>query len=612
MRDDRAACRRASRCAIAASAALALLAGCDSAGGGGGGGGDGRSQSPGPAAVPTYLVYVSSDDVFAPHAADADLYAFEPGARRRVRLNPERPGGQIVRAFQIAPDRSRIAFVATDRATGRLEVYTVRPDGTGAVQVSPDLESGGSLNPFSLAWSPDSTRLAYLADLRGDSGTDLLVVDADGSNHLSLTHNPLEDVRPGSVMWSPASTHIAYRQGGGGADLYVIEAGGGNRVSLARSQSLASLQDATTVRWAPDNSRLLYRTDKEAADRFELYSVAPDGSAHVKLNGALVDGGDVFADGLAWTPDSAKIVYAANQTEVEAIDLYSVNADGSAATRLNGAVFVPPSATPASRGVMPRTVQVSPDGSHVAYLVEPTERNLFAVRLDGTGEVELSATSGFSLRGVGRTSVAWSATGARLVYVANEFAEAIDDLFSVAADGSGKIRLSAASARARAVPPESVHWSPDGSTVTWLDDLSVGGLFDLYVAGADGSGRTVLNAPPGAQARIDEQSIQWSPDGSRVLFVADRNGDGVEELFTVAPDVPGEIRVSRDLPAGGQLVGDTLHWSPDGEWIAYRADHDMAGVFELFLARRDGSENLKANGDLAPGQRIEGSFRWGP
>jgi hypothetical protein len=101
------------------------------------------------------------------------------------------------------------------------------------------------------------------------------------------------------------------------------------------------------------------------------------------------------------------------------------------------------------------------------------------------------------------------------------------------------LRYSAAQARferAADVPAGFVEFSPDGEWLAWLDPSSL----TLWRSRRDGTARLQLTVPPMAVGLFE-----WSPDGRRLAFVADRTG-GRE---------PGVVHVvSRD---GGTLEGFT-------------------------------------------------------
>ena len=87
-----------------------------------------------------------------------------------------------------------------------------------------------------------------------------------------------------------------------------------------------------------------------------------------------------------------------------------------------------------------------------------------------------------------------------------------------------------------------------------------------------------------------DRSPQWSPDNKSVLF--ERHGRNLEgkrrvELWTVDLESGKETKVK--LPDGKHL---DPAWSPDGKRIAFISDMDGEGWFDLYTADVSG-ENLK-------------------
>lgn len=59
---------------------------------------------------------------------------------------------------------------------------------------------------------------------------------------------------------------------------------------------------------------------------------------------------------------------------------------------------------------------------------------------------------------------------------------------------------------------------------------------------------------------------RWSPCGGRIAFISGRE-DKTAQIYTLPMDVPGEATKLTDLPEGSI---DSLSWSPDSQWIAFR------------------------------------------
>jgi hypothetical protein len=94
--------------------------------------------------------------------------------------------------------------------------------------------------------------------------------------------------------------------------------------------------DPNSLRFSPDSSRVLYVADQTTNDVFEVFSVRSTGGVATKLNGALVAGGNVSTPGPRFSPDSSRVLYLADQTTNDVVELFSVPSAGGTAIKLNG------------------------------------------------------------------------------------------------------------------------------------------------------------------------------------------------------------------------------------------------------------------------------------
>ena len=93
-----------------------------------------------------------------------------------------------------------------------------------------------SLDP---RWSPDKTRIVFLSNMnRVDGGSDIFVMNADGSDLTQLTNHPTRTADRGPV-WSPDGSKIAFysfeRDGDVQNEIYVMNADGSNQQRLTTS-----------------------------------------------------------------------------------------------------------------------------------------------------------------------------------------------------------------------------------------------------------------------------------------------------------------------------------------------------------------------------------------
>jgi hypothetical protein len=106
---------------------------------------------------------------------------------------------------------------------------------------------------------------------------------------------------------------------------------------------------------------------------------------------------------------------------------------------------------------------------------------------------------------------------------------------------------------------QSPAWSPDGSRIAFASDRD--GDWNIYVMNADGSAPKRVTRSPGV-----DRNPSWSPDGKRLAFESNRNGDF--DICVVGRGGAGErVLVER---SGNDL--EPL-WSPDGSRLAFVANH---------------------------------------
>jgi TolB protein len=80
----------------------------------------------------------------------------------------------------------------------------------------------------------------------------------------------------------------------------------------------------------------------------------------------------------------------------------------------------------------------------------------------------------------------------------------------------------------------------------------------------------------GIEARVPRS---WSPDGTRILFQSDREGNS--EIYTIKAD-GSDLRRLTDNPANDE----NPTWSPDGRRIAFSSSRD--GNAEIYVMDAEG------------------------
>ena len=95
-----------------------------------------------------------------------------------------------------------IAFVSNRANPYVYQIYTIKADGTDLTQLTFDDTSKSEP-----AWSPDGSRLLYVASDRRANGLDIFMINADGNDPVNLTNIPGHDTNP---CWSPDGGKIIF------------------------------------------------------------------------------------------------------------------------------------------------------------------------------------------------------------------------------------------------------------------------------------------------------------------------------------------------------------------------------------------------------------------
>ncbi|PYP18739.1 MAG: hypothetical protein DMD54_04535, partial [Gemmatimonadetes bacterium] len=234
---------------------------------------------------------------------------------------------------------------------GDFDIYVMNPDGSDVVQLTHN-----DVDEYLPLWSPDGRQITF--GRCNDTGCDVVVIDADGSNERTILHGGF----PGA--WSPDGNRIAL-----GADgVYIVNVDG---------SGLTKISDISSVRgWSPDGREILLSGDQDGDAEIYAYNVDNGGTVQLTHNSAA-------DQGQTYSPDGTRIVYESDLDGPDR-DVFVMNRDGSGVTDIThndatneyGAVY-------------------SPDQTQFAFVSDRDgDEDIYVMNADGTGVTNITNNDG--------------------------------------------------------------------------------------------------------------------------------------------------------------------------------------------------------------------------
>lgn len=545
-----------------------LLAACSS-------GGDGGDVSSGSNTRITETIVFTADK-----ETDnvRELYAVQDDGSRLVKLSASMVSGGSVSLFKLSPDKNKVAYLADQDIDNKLELYVVNVDGTGRVKVSlglgpdADVHHGNTNDAF--WWSPDSTRLVYMADTDIDEIQELFLVNADGSDHHKINGNVGTTVRIGQARWSPDSRYVAYfvrsrtpYHSGYAVDRIAINThdttiGGNNSIRVSGTVAANQTDWVNQFVWSPDSTRIAYTSYEDASGVRELYiAIAGQTTQQSRVNVPLVASQGVLYL-LYWSSDSRYLLY--NITGTNPGGLYTHDTQNTSAR--NGTNITGPLAS----GRSIDQFAFAPDDSRVAYIADQDTGNQYELysALPGVTNSRVKLNGVLPTDG-GVTDFKWSPDSSRVAYVADQDMIDVLEAYTAAADGgSASVKVSLANLTNSVVQHSRFSWSPDGQYIAY--EVVGGDQTGLYVTTPNDnlSARKVSGNDFTSQSRFGYQPYvddyftysPWTSDSRYFIFSASINTTFPSPnlpwlLYSVGIDETQPTDITGSLVTGGSVGG---------------------------------------------------------
>lgn len=140
---------------------------------------------------------------------------------------------------------------------------------------------------------------------------------------------------------------------------------------------------------------------------------------------------------------------------------------------------------------------------------------------------------------------------------------------------------------------EHPAWSPDGKRIAFASNRD--GNNEIYLMNADGSHQQRLTRTPGRDAHP-----AWSPDGRKIAFQSPREGDGSDtNLYVMNADGTDQMQITRLKGFAG-----VPSWSPDGKKIVFQWEDEARAEkrWHIYVVNADGSNLQQLTNDAANNQ----------
>lgn len=473
-------------------------------------------------------------------------------------------------------------------------IYSVNQTGSGLTQVT----FNDSTLLHKSAISPDGTKVAYSGTK--DNNVELFIMDLKTYKKQRLTANSSYDNDP--CFTTDSSKIIFSSNRDGNYELYIMNADGSSPKRLTENSS-----DEKSPYLAKDGLLLLYSSNREGGEK--IYAAVFDPITGALSNETRVSDG-AGNDKNPCFASNERVVFESDREGVSRIFSVGLTAGSETKALTSGNVnALHPSCIPGDNLIVYaaesdskygltilnadtlQTMDLFSVGSLAAnYAIEypffTYNKNFIIYNCLNAHILSTSLDDGttYSLvRALNKNSAPVATPdGSEILYHSDidnigyfDFSKAAAlsayDVYSIPAGGGARTRITSAAA------PITGFYNPFYSGVTGkiTATANVNDNLEIYSFDRTGNGQVNLTNNPAADV-----TSKLSPDGSKIVFVSDR--DGNYEVYLMNSDGSGPVNLSRNA-----AVDSDPNFSPDGQKIVFSSNRDGQG--QIYVMNTDGT-----------------------
>jgi Tol biopolymer transport system component/DNA-binding winged helix-turn-helix (wHTH) protein len=451
-----------------------------------------------------------------------------------------------------SPDGNQVAFEWAGEKGGYAHIYVSQ---IGAADSPRQLTSySDPAFEFSPVWSPDGRYIAFFRYEEKEKSLGVFVTAALGGSERRL-YTSKSRRKVDALDWSPDGKFLAF------CDSPTEDAA--SQILLLSLDTL----DVYPVTWpapgilgdsspafSPDGRYLAFV--RNTLDVLEIFRMPAGGGNATQLT---FDHADI--QGIAWTPDSAGLVFSSSRQGSPS--LWRVSAQGGTPERL-----------PILGAGWAMRPSISRKGNRLAYTNVTYSSAIWKGAL--TPDHKLSGDLEHFITSTGlEEGPQYSPDGKRVVFQSTR--TGYHEIWRAEADGSNPVQLTHFSRNLTGTP----RWSPDSRQIVF--DSRPGEHPQIFVIHAEGGQPRQVT-----QGSSDNAVPSWSVDGKWIYFASNRSGSW--QVWKITPEGGSPTQLTMN---GGFAALPSL----DGKYLYYAKGRDLNGLWRIPV---DGGDEVSILPEVPP------------